>query len=112
LQLRAAKIVRTISHTLLATSLAFCLYLAFGAYHSSKEVGAGAAQGDLGFYMVLQVITPVVLLIVGLLWGLAWFSGRKLASVGRLSSLAAWLALATVLVTGWNWFFLFALWKA
>jgi hypothetical protein len=92
--------------------LAFCLYLAFEAYEGSKEVGASAAQGDLGFYMVLQVITPLVLLVVGLLWWIARLSGRRLVSVERPSSLAAWLALAIVLVTGWNWFFLFALWKA
>lgn len=112
MQLRTAKIVQATSHVLLAASLAFCLYLAFEAYHGSKEVGAGAAQGDLGFYMVLQVITPVVLLIVALMWGLVWFSGRRLVSVGRPSSFATWLALAIVLVTGWNWFFVFALWKA
>lgn len=90
--------------------VAFSAVLASHAYGSSKEVGAGAAQGELGFFMVLMVASPVVLLLTGA----SWWLGRRGAEAERNSTmrLANLLGTASMLGLCWNWVYLLAVWRA
>ena len=94
----------------LCTLVAFSAALASHAYRSSQEVGAGAAQGDLGFFMILMVVSPVVLLLTGA----SWWLGRRGAE-GERNSTTRWanlLGAASLLGLCWNWVYLFAVWRA
>lgn len=94
----------------LCTLVAFSGMLAVHAFRSSQEVGAGAAQGDLGFFMVLMVVSPVVLLLTAA----SWWLGRRGAE-GKSNSTTRWanlLGAASVLGLFWNWVYLFAVWRA
>jgi hypothetical protein len=100
--------------TTAAASICLCvvLLLAALAYRGSKETGGGAAQGDLGFFVIL---VPVTAAVVGVTLGAIWIDRlvarrvnsmkRGLLSVLRLSA-AAWIVLA------WDWFFLWFVWRA
>jgi hypothetical protein len=95
---------------LLGGVIAFCGWMAFVAYRGSREVGAGAAQGDLGFFMVLLVVSPVVLLLTAFSW---WLVSRQAVRTVRVgSTLANWLGATSLLALGWNWLYLFLFWKA
>jgi len=90
--------------------LGFAAFLAAVAYSGSKATGAGAAQGDLGFFLVLRMITPAFAILVAVTILLEQ-AGRR--SVGPRLRPATWaLSLAAVLVMAWNWLFLFYFWKA
>ena len=94
----------------LCALVAFSAFLASHAYQASQEVGAGAAQGDLGFFMVLSVVSPVVLLLTVAAW---WLARRRGDGVENAPSRwANVLAASNVLVLCWNWVFLFAFWIA
>ena len=60
----AGLILRVIAATTLVACLALGAHLAWHARAESGEQGAGAAQGDLGFYFVLVVATPVAAALV------------------------------------------------
>ena len=92
--------------------LAFCIYLAVGAYLGSKEVGAGAAQGDLGFFLLLLVVTPVIVSLASLLWWVERLVTRQSPPGPARFSIVGYLSLASVAVIAWNWFFLLVLWRA
>jgi hypothetical protein len=92
--------------------LCVVLLLAGLALKGSKETGGGAAQGDLGFFMIL---VPVTAAVVGVTLVAIWvdrLAARRVNSTsrGRLSvlrlSTAAWIVLA------WDWFFLWFVWRA
>jgi heme/copper-type cytochrome/quinol oxidase subunit 2 len=108
---RAKVIVRGIAVAVLALCVLFEGYLAYGALQGSRETGAGAAQGDLGFYMVLRVVTPIVLLVTAIAF-IAGVSARRGAEFGTaLIEPAALLAYVSALGIGWNWIFLFYFWR-
>ena len=91
--------------------LGFSLFLAFIAYRGSKEIGGGAAQGALGFFMIL-VPSTVLVIIVTLLSLLVerWFVKRGSAPVST-SAMLVWLSIATGVAMAWNWFFLLVVWR-
>jgi hypothetical protein len=62
-----ASALNILSLTIAFVCFGLCLALAVIAFSSSREVGGGVAQGDLGFFMVLTVVTPIVLCAVVLL---------------------------------------------
>jgi heme/copper-type cytochrome/quinol oxidase subunit 3 len=105
-----SKIARFVGIVTLCALVAFSVFLASHAYQASREVGAGAAQGDLGFFMVLMVVSPVVLLLSGA----SWWLGRR-STEGERNTTSSW---ANLLVAGillglcWSWFYLFAFWRA
>ena len=74
-------------------------------------MGAGTAQGDLGFYMMLQVTSPVILVLTAFAWLLERFAARRLQPSHLLPPVMVnVLSIASILMVGWNWFYLFAVW--
>lgn len=105
-----SKIARFVGIGILCALVAFCAFLANDAYQASREVGAGAAQGDLGFFMVLMVVSPVVLVLTAA----SWWLGRR-STEGERNTTSGWvnlLAAGSLLGLCWNWFYLFAFWRA
>ena len=103
-----SKIARFVGIGILCALVAFCAFLANHAYQASRELGAGAAQGDLGFFMVLMVVSPVVLVLTAA----SWWLGRRSAE-GERNTTSGWanlLAAGSLLRLCWNWFYLFAFW--
>jgi hypothetical protein len=95
-----------------AICLCIALLLAVVAYRGSKETGGGAAQGDLGFLLVLVPVTSAVVAVTSVaIWidrliaKRARSSNRGLRSVIRVSA-ATWAVLT------WDWFFLWFIWRA
>ena len=91
--LRLASLLATLL-SVVCTALA--VFLAAHAYRSSKAVGAGAAQGDLGFYLVLRLATPALAIALVLAMLLDQVAKRK--AEHRLRMLTWLLSLAAVLV--------------
>ena len=109
---RVAHVVRVSIRVALGLSAALQLFLARVAYLGSRDTGGAAAQGDLGFYMELSVLTvPVLLGTVAL-----WWIDRHFVSTTRAarasSKFAGALAAVGVLTLGWNWLYLLNFWKA
>jgi hypothetical protein len=89
----------------------FTGYLAFGALENSSLTAAAAAQGDLGFYMVLRVTTPVVLLLIAAAFAAGVFARRTDRLSSALVSPVALLAYISVLGVAWNWVYLYYFWR-
>ena len=105
-----SKVARFVGISTLCALIALAAWLASHAYHASREVGAGAAQGDLGFFMVLMVVSPVVVLLTCASWWLGRRSGERDSNTTlRWANL---LAAGSVLGLCWNWIYLFAFWRA
>lgn len=104
-----SKTARFVGIGSLCALVAFSAFLASHAYQASRETGAGAAQGDLGFFMVLMVVTPGVLLLTGA----SWWLGRRRGEGARTTTLgwANLLAAGSVLALCWNWVYLFVFWR-
>ena len=106
---------RTTAHAASIAVLTCCVlfsgYLAYGGYENSQETGAGAAQAEVGFFMILQLVTPIllVLTVVALLTGLYARPASGLAHALRRPVLL--LSCLSVALIGWNWFFLFQIWR-
>ena len=98
------------SQAILWLALLFSAYMAVHAWNASNETGAGAAQGDLGFYLALRVITPIILTITGVpfLWGLYIKSINIKSALLSRTSLLFYLNTAIVI---WCWLYVFYLWK-
>lgn len=86
--------------------------MAMEAYLGSQEVGAGAAQGDLGFFMLLTIVSPIIVLSTAFLWWLAGRAAKATKVTEKQSALVRSLTVTNVLALGWNWFYLYAFWKA
>ena len=84
--------------------------MAIYAWQSSNETGAGAAQGDLGFYLSLKSITPILVLIVSIpyLWGL--YTYRNTNKNGLLTTVS-YLTYANIFVVTWCWVYVFYFWR-
>ena len=108
---RVADLVRVV----IALGLLGCLYgnlmLAWTGFEASTATGAGAAQGDLGRYMLLKLVTPWALafFICALALELALF--RAVPIQNRLVGPIALLAYFGIVGLGWNWFYLHYLWR-
>ena len=109
---RAAAITRAVAIAVLWLCLAFTLYMAYHAYEGSKQTGAGAAQGDFGFWMVLRVVTPIVLVVVAVATGIGLSFRRSANSSSVWFSAELVLGFLTFIGLAWNWLYLFAFWKA
>jgi hypothetical protein len=74
-------------------------------------LGAGAAQADLGFYMILRIATPVLLstTIAAFLGGL--IARRDSGVVRALFAPTALASYASCLAIAWSWVFLFYFWR-
>jgi hypothetical protein len=89
---------------------AFAFTLSVVAYGGAQETGGGAAQGDLGFFLILLAATRVVaLLLIGAVL-VAWRTGTRPNSRVHHATYAA--ALAAAVAMAWNWLFLFVFWRA
>ncbi len=109
---RVAHFVRAFICVALGLSAALQLFLARVAYLGSRDTGGGAAQGDLGFYMELSVLTVPVLLGTAALWWIdRYFVLTRRAALAP-AKLVHYLAAVGVLTLGWNWLYLFNFWKA
>lgn len=89
----------------------FSLCLAVSGYRSSLETGGGAAQGDLGFYLLLVATTPIVLLITVAGWAIARLALNRISEGRAMTPVVSSLCAASVLGVGWNWIFLFWFWR-
>jgi hypothetical protein len=98
---RHSKVLSSISLLIPSVCIFFCIYLAVGSFKGSYEIGGGSAQRDLGFFMLLTVVTPIVLfalLVSSLL--------RLVASEQKQKTFLSICILALLALT-WNWFFLY-----
>jgi hypothetical protein len=108
MKFRLANVLDILSIAVSSGCVVSCLFLAVVAFRSSREVGAGAAQGDLGFFMMLIPFTAIVLVAVALsLLRKRWLPQRS--KVSRLLDVLCGFAL---LALAWNWFFLLEVWRA
>jgi len=108
---RTKAIVRAISGIVSELCALFTICMAYSAYESSNQTGAGAAQGNLGFYIVLGLVTPIVLgrTAVAFATGLA---ARREGPIGTaLVGPVAIAAYCSVLGVAWNWIYLFTFWR-
>ena len=98
-----------IAQIILWLAVLFSAYMAIQAWYASNETGAGAAQGDLGFYLALMSITPVLLIITGIpyLWGLV-VDNRNMKSA--LTSRISILFYINTTIIIWCWYFVLYIW--
>jgi hypothetical protein len=108
----ASAVLIAIARTILSASLGVSVLLAVAAYVGSHETGGSAAQGDLGFFMVLLRLTPVILLSAGAGWPLDWFALKRLSNRRGRFHAGAWLTIAVLLVVAWDWLYSFVFWRA
>lgn len=106
---------KTIAHASSLLVLVCCVLfgssMAYGGFENSQATGAGAAQAEVGFFMVLLPVTPIVLglTVIALVAGLYARPVKGLSQA--LRSPVVLLACLSVAVIGWNWFFLFQIWR-
>jgi hypothetical protein len=103
---------RLFALVLLGGSILFCIALAWSAHEGSQEVGGGAAQGDLGLFMILIVISPVMLGVTALSWGLEAFALARPVWRWSPPTPVNWLAVGSVLALTWNWLYLMFFYRA
>jgi hypothetical protein len=104
--MRPIRVIRLLATSAAALCLGVAVLLAVVAYRGSKETGGGAAQGDLGFFMILMPMTASIVGVTLLsLWGERRFAARR-------KSPALWLSVATWCALAWDWFFLWFVWRA
>jgi uncharacterized membrane protein len=108
----ASGVLIAIARTILSASLGASVLLAVAAYFGSHEAGGGAAQGDLGFFMILLRLTPVILLSAAVGWALECFALKRSPNRRDRFQADAWLAIAILLVVAWDWLYLFVFWRA
>ena len=108
----AGLILRVIAATTLVACLALGAHLAWHARAESGEQGAGAAQGDLGFYFVLVVATPVAAALVAVAMALDSYARRRSSPSTAQSPFINALCLGCALLFAWNWFYLLVIWRA
>jgi hypothetical protein len=103
---RGSKVLSAISLFIPLGCLILCAYLAVGELKASHEVGAGAAQGDLGIFMVLTVITPTILfaLLVSVL--------LRRVTLEKIRGLFVSICILALLALAWNWLFLYFVLRA
>jgi hypothetical protein len=95
----------------LSCSLLLSAYLAYVAFEGSHETGAGAAQGDFGFWLILRLVTPITLSVTVAIF-LVEICGRRSRSIAAtLTSPVAVLTYLNVLGLLWNWVYLFLFWR-
>ncbi|HWW46264.1 MAG TPA: hypothetical protein VNZ94_00295 [Xanthobacteraceae bacterium] len=100
----ASRIATIVSLAIAFLSLALSVVLAVVAINGARDP---AAQGDLGFFMVLVVVTPgtpVTLTLSGLL--------RLLMRDRTYLKLFLVLCALTIAVLCWDWLWLRLVWKA
>ena len=102
-------ISQILSQAILTLAVMFSVYMAWHAWIASNETGAGAAQGDLGFYLSLRMITPILLVITGIPFAWALYSGRNNIKVAMLSSVSILFYVNTLIIL-WCWYYVFNLW--
>ena len=105
------KVVRIIAIVALVLCILVSIRLAFAAVEGSRLQGGAAAQEDFGFWMVLRVVTPVVLLITTAGFVAALLARRSESVILALISPAALLAYLSVLGISWNWIYLYFFWR-
>ncbi len=93
------------ARAILCACIALDLLLAVTGYETSRLVGGAAAQGDLGLFMILLPVTPVVLIFTAAAWGLETFVSWRSDSVPR-SLTGTWLAAASIVSLALPWFVL------
>lgn len=104
------KIANASSLLILGVSVLFSVYLAANAWLASNETGAGAAQGSLGFYMILKLITPALLSITAIPYAWGLYSGRR-NLVTAFLSLNSNLFYLNAGVLAWCWYFDMYVWR-
>jgi hypothetical protein len=90
----------------------FSLFLAVVAYRGSRETGGGAAQGDLGFFMILIPATVAVVCVTSLAFWVERRSATRAKPQVPASLLVFWLSAVSWGVMAWDWFFLWFIWRA
>lgn len=103
-------IAATSAFGLSVVSLAALSWLAREGYVNSKRSGAEAAQGDLGFFLLLIPASLAVTVVLGVTW---WVCRTVLpGSVARtrLKGLLFAISAVNVLALAWNWIFLWFFW--
>ena len=105
------KTARVCAAGALLTSIIFSCWMAIEGYTASQVTGAAAAQGDLGFFMFLLVVSPVILGLTALSWWIDRLAMRALCTVESSSRLVLALCIFSILALAWNWFYLKFLWN-
>ena len=106
---RAIKYLSTASLVVLSLAVIFSTYMAFHAWVASIQTGTGAAQGDLGFYIALWFITPILLIVTGIPYVLGLYTGRRYIKAALTSWISRLFYLNTA-INFWCWYYVFNLW--
>lgn len=107
---RAWKMVSVCAAGMLVLAVTFSSLMAMHAYRTSHETGAGAAQGNLGFFMILLTASPAILGVTALAWWIDRAALRARLAIRSSSPLVVALCVLSILALGWNWFYLEVLW--
>ncbi|WP_156434786.1 hypothetical protein [Bradyrhizobium lablabi] len=99
-----SKAINGISLLMAGCCLLFCVVLAFVAFEGARE---RHAQGDLGFYMILNMVTPGILNALVIAASLRFL----LPDQRHLRTFLAICALSVAALL-WDWLFLFRFWRA
>ena len=108
----AGLVVRSIIVALLSCCLILLTVMAIHAFNASKNSGAAAAQGDLGFFLILVVVSPLVVVLTTLS---VWFYTLVRPRTGRPRSdlrLTVMLCFLNFLALAWNWVYLLFFWRS
>jgi hypothetical protein len=109
---RAYKAIRLITTVAVAFCMSLAVWLAVVAYQGSKEVGAGAAQGDFGFFLILCPATAIIVCVTMLSFWVERRCAKRAEPPVSASSLLLWVSVASLCAVGWDWFFLLTIWRA
>ena len=109
---RSVLLIHSFATTALVACLALSAVLAWSALTGSQEKGAGAAQGNLGFYLVLRLITPAVVALVAFALLIEWWAERRTPRSHSWSRTNRALGVGCALAIAWNWFYLLVEWRA
>jgi hypothetical protein len=108
---RVSTAMRVLARAAAVICLCVSVVMAMIAYNGSKETGGGAAQGDLGFFMILAPITAVVVGVTLLAVWIDRSSARHAKSSNRSLLSVLWISAAAWCVLAWNWFYLWFIWR-
>jgi hypothetical protein len=111
MNVRVGSVIRFIALVVAGLCLLLTVYLGIDAIQGSQLTGAGAAQADFGFYLVLRAVSPVLLLGLLIAFAAGLLARRQDSAVVALADPVALTVYAGLIGLAWNWVFLFFFWR-